>query len=175
MAMKPKILLVMRHAKSDWDSAATRDFDRPLSRRGRRDAPRMGRWLQQQGYRPDRLICSPALRTRQTAAEIVDLVNYHHDDIIYEPMVYEASLTDLLAALRKHADDADTLMLLGHNPGLDELVIHLADRPPPRSETGKFMTTAAVAVLRVIGPEWSFDQSGTELIEIMRPRMLKDD
>lgn len=163
----------MRHAKSDWGSDALRDFDRPLSRRGQQDAPRMGRWLREQGCQPERVICSPALRTRETAKLVMGLIGFRTEDVIHEPMIYEAGLQDLLTALHTHAGNANTLMLIGHNPGLDELVRHLADRPPLRSQTGKLMTTAAVAVLRFT--DWRLVQSSGELIEIMRPGMLKQD
>lgn len=150
-----------------------RDFDRPLSKRGQRDAPRMGEWMQQQGYRPQRVICSPAVRTRQTVMHVVMSVDYPESDIIYEPMIYEAGLRDLLTALDRYSDDADTVLLIGHNPGLDELVNYLADRAPPRSASGKLMTTAAIAVLYIHQPKWRFEKSCAELVEIMRPRTLE--
>ena len=82
----------MRHAKSDWSTSASNDFDRPLSRRGDRDAPRMAAWLAQQSLLPDIIISSPALRTKQTVLAVVEKLGIPEQEIIWEASIYEASL-----------------------------------------------------------------------------------
>ena len=135
-------LLLLRHAKSDWPDVA--DHERPLAKRGRRDAPVVGRWLGRSGYLPDAVVCSTALRARQTwdlvSAELLTAPEVH-----YEPRVYEASVLSLLMLIREFDPAWRTAMIVGHNPGLAELTVGLANADT--AEIPNAFPTAAVAAL----------------------------
>jgi phosphohistidine phosphatase len=123
-------LILLRHAKSDWPDVP--DRDRPLAKRGRRDAPRIGRWLREHGYQPDVVVVSDATRTRQTwdlvAAELGG-----SPAVRFEPRAYAASALSLLYLVQELPDRYRTALLIAHNPGLSDLAASLAapPRPPP--------------------------------------------
>ena len=162
-------LIIMRHAKSDWSTSASSDFDRPLSRRGVRDAPRMAAWLADQELVPDMIISSPALRTKQTVLAVAEKLDIPEQDIIWDGAIYEASLDQLLQVLDKYSTAADSLLLVGHNPGLDYLVEYLSDRQP-EYRRGKLMTTAAVAVLDYGDNGISTREHSARLAMLVRPK-----
>lgn len=114
-----KKLILMRHAKSDR-SDLSNDFERPLSERGLTEAPQMGILIEKENIIPDLIICSPAKRTRETLKlvtnEIKQKINIRFEDIIYEN--YYKDITDLIF---RTSDDVDTLMIVGHNPSMEEL------------------------------------------------------
>ena len=143
-------LVLLRHAKSDWPDVA--DHDRPLAKRGRRDAPAVGRWLGESGYAPDAVICSTALRARQTwelaSAGLRTAAPGADPAVRYESRVYEATVLGLLMLVREFLPEWRTAMLVGHNPGMAELTVGLAD---PSSDPPSAFPTAAVAVLAVPG------------------------
>jgi phosphohistidine phosphatase len=149
-------LLLLRHAKSAWPDVA--DNERPLNDRGRRDAPAMGRWLQDGGYVPDLVLCSPTRRTRETW----DLLSGElggHPLVRYEQRIYEATALSLLHLLREAGGDHRTILLIGHNPGVAELAVGIAqmtDGPEagPLDRAREKFPTAAVAVLDFKG-EWA--------------------
>jgi phosphohistidine phosphatase len=122
-------LILLRHAKSDWPDVP--DRDRPLAKRGRRDAPRIGRWLHEHGYQPDVVVVSAATRTRQTwdlvAPELGGLPAVH-----FEPRAYAASALTLLYLAQELPARYRTALLIAHNPGLSELATSLA--APPESD-----------------------------------------
>jgi phosphohistidine phosphatase len=165
-------LFVLRHGKSDWDADAAGDFDRPLAPRGKRDCRTMASWCAEQGLMPDVVICSPAERAADTARRFATGLGLDEDDIHFDERLYLADLDTILDVLAGVPDDAHQVVLVGHNPGLDQLVIHLHGAVPRLSRNGKLMTTAAVA--RFAMPEdWSrLPRGGVELIELMRPKEL---
>lgn len=167
--MLGKTLLVMRHGKSDWDADAARDFDRPLAGRGKKDVARMGEWLQHEHLIPDRLLSSPARRADKTARRVAQALGL--TVVVYEPDIYEASRNQLLDVLGRHTEEVQVLMLVGHNPGLDELVEYLAADEVPHTADGKLMTTAAVAILD-FDNEWNLKAGSGRLRQIMRPKAL---
>lgn len=123
-------LLLLRHAKSDWGEAGLADHERPLNPRGLRDAPRMGAWLRKQGWLPDELLSSPARRARQTLGLLAAEFDGPAIAPRQDPRIYDATLSDLLAAL---ADcRGQRVLLVGHNPGLEELAGHLLGSSAPR-------------------------------------------
>src|SRR3984885_11596194 len=146
-------LILLRHAKSDWPDLA--DHERPLAKRGKRDAPAVGRWLGESGYRPDAGGCSTAQRARQTwelVATGLAEVGPEGSElpvIRYEPRIYEATVLGLLMLVREFPDGWRTALVIGHNPGLAGLAHGLAspDDGPPQA-----FPTAAVAVLGLTGP-----------------------
>lgn len=134
----------MRHAKAERPEGL-RDFDRPLSVRGREDARRIGRWMHEQGQQPANLISSPARRTRETSLIVATELGLKPEQIRWVAGIYEATLDDLINVLNEHPVDTG-LLLVGHNPGMDALVGWLANTRPARTARGKLMTTAALAV-----------------------------
>ena len=158
-------LILLRHAKSDWHSGVVDDFDRPLAARGYRDAPRIGEWLQTGGILPDVILCSPARRARQTLAEANSRLAAADCAIVYEDDLYGAARQVILDLAEKYSQRCRTVMVVGHNPGLDEVLRYLCGAPPPLTEDGKLMTTAAVAVLELA----DFGRGKAELLWLTRP------
>jgi phosphohistidine phosphatase len=146
-------LTLLRHAKSDWPDDVP-DHDRPLAKRGRKDAPRIGRWLRTHGYVPDIVICSTAMRTRQTW----DLVRPELDgsaEVLFEPRAYAASALTLLYLCQELPAPCRAALLIGHNPGIEELAASLGGAQEGAPEpAGLRFPTAAVAVFEFTG-DWS--------------------
>ena len=117
-------LLLLRHAKAERSRPGERDHDRRLDERGRGDAPVIGAYLARHGYAPDRVIVSPAARTRETW-ELVGPALPRRTPVDFEPRVYEASPQTLLAVVRETDPGVQTLLLVGHNPGLQDLATRL--------------------------------------------------
>src|ERR1700750_3203288 len=119
-------LILLRHATSDWPELAHRD--RPLAKRGRRDAPKIGRWLREHGYLPDTVICSDARRTRQTWDRVARELG-GSPSVTFEPRAYAASATTLLYLVMELPATSRTALLVGHKPGVSALAHKLS--PPP--------------------------------------------
>lgn len=165
-------LLLMRHGKSDWHSGVASDFERTLTKRGNNDAARVAHWLGVHRYLPDRIICSPAVRTHTTALRVTEQLQLNPDLIIPEQQIYEASLQTLLRIIARHAANTRSLLLIGHNPGLDALVRYLADIEPERTVSGKLMTTAALAIFDCEDGASLPLQHTLHLQHLIRPRDL---
>lgn len=120
-----KRLILVRHAKSSWKHAALSDVHRPLSARGKRDAPRMGEYLAQQGVTPDIILSSPARRARKTAQLLAAELPEAAERILYDPALYEAGTELLLERLRALDETWQEVMLIGHNPGLTDFANQL--------------------------------------------------
>ena len=114
-----KKLFLIRHAKSSWKNPLLDDFDRPLNKRGKNDAPLMGSILNQLGVRPDLIIASPAYRAKITAETIAYEVHYDKHDIHYYEDLYEASSENIIDTVKYLEDDKDIVFLVGHNPSLN--------------------------------------------------------
>jgi phosphohistidine phosphatase len=119
-----KTLLVLRHAKSTWNDPALDDRERPLNERGRRDGPLMGRLMREYGLIPDVVISSDAVRAQLTAQSVAEAARYA-GEILLDERLYLASPADILSLLRTVRENAETIMIVGHNPGLEELVAQL--------------------------------------------------
>jgi phosphohistidine phosphatase len=156
-----RTLVVLRHAKSAWP-AGVADPARPLAERGQRDAPAAGRWLRAHVPAVDYAVCSPAARTRQTwalaARELTGPTECRLDE-----RIYDAPAERLLAVLSELPDTAHTVVLVGHNPGLADLIFVLTGAPVE-------MKTASIAVLH--GPEsWAdVDEDTARLVLFETPR-----
>ena len=166
-------LVLFRHAKSDWPDVA--DHDRPLAKRGRRDAPAVGRWLGASGYVPDAVVCSTAQRARETwelaSAGLAAVApgRSRVPVVRYEPRVYEATVLGLLMLVREFDAAWRTAVIVGHNPGMAELTEGLAG---PGSAPQAF-PTAAVAVLGLPGP-WAEAAPGeARLLAFTVPAQLR--
>ncbi|MFO1429059.1 MAG: histidine phosphatase family protein [Candidatus Competibacteraceae bacterium] len=166
-----RFLLLLRHAKSAWDTETATDFARPLNKRGERDAPRMGRWLRQQGLLPDYVVSSPAERAKQTALKVCHALALEDERLHWEPRIYEAPLGDLLQVLAACPETARTVLLVGHNPGLELLLRYLCEAAPTPAD-GKLLPTATVAQL-VMPDDWrQLTPHCARLLAITRPVSL---
>jgi phosphohistidine phosphatase len=152
----PRRLVLLRHAKSDWPDVP--DRDRPLAKRGRRDAPRIGRWLRDRGYLPDVVVCSDARRARQTWKLVAPELD-GSPDVRFEPRAYAASALNLLYLVQELPSRYWSALLIGHNPGLEELAASLTGPRPAGGPTGDEpkqgirLATAGVAVVEFAG-DW---------------------
>jgi phosphohistidine phosphatase len=143
-----KTLFLVRHAKSSRDDPTLPDRERPLSNRGRHDAPQMGKLLAGRGVRPDLIVTSPALRAQTTAQMIADEIGYQHKGIVTHDRLYASSSDGLLAVIRALDNELDSVMLFGHNPEFTELARRLS------SEIAD-MPTCAVAEFRYRTKAWT--------------------
>ncbi len=141
-------LCLLRHAKSDWFAGPAGDFDRPISARGERDVPLVSAHLVRQGWQPDRILCSPAKRARQTLAIVAGFLG-DDPDVLYPAGLYDASSANYASLIRNLGGDAATLMIIGHNPMTHETALHLASPGPAQTATGlaRKFPTSALAVL----------------------------
>ena len=171
-----KTLLLLRHAKSAWSDPRLDDHDRPLNGRGERAAKAMADHIARQGPRPDLILCSTAMRTRQTLAPLVKRLGSPAPPISLENGLYLASEEVLLAHIRAVADGVPTVLLIGHNDGIGQLAADLAGSGPserPGRACGRNIPTGALAVLRVPDGPWSDLESGSaKLLDFVRPRDL---
>lgn len=167
-------LLLLRHAKSSWDDAAIADFDRPLAARGKEAAPRMGRLIAARDWRIDRALVSPAARTRATwalvAAELAD-----PPAATFPETLYPGAPAALLGQLRALPQGARTALVIGHNPGLEDLAASLAGPESDADAVARMrekFPTAALAVFEA-RTEWSgLGPDGGRLVEFRRPQEL---
>lgn len=124
-----KELVLIRHAKSSWKDTSLNDFDRPLNKRGKNDAPKMAKFLRKMiGHSPDLIISSPSKRTKLTLDFFLkefDLEKSKDDNIIFEESIYEAPYTNLLKVIKNINEDKNIVFLFGHNPGLNDLTNYL--------------------------------------------------
>ena len=116
-----KRLYLVRHAKSSWEDAELPDFDRPLNKRGKKAAPKMGKRLKKQKARPDLIVSSPAVRAITTARVLAEALGYPLDSIVADDAVYHAGVDGLLAVVQGTDEAVESLMLFGHNPGFTDL------------------------------------------------------
>ena len=123
------VLTLIRHAKSSWDYPELSDFERPLTKRGRRDAPALATRLRKAGIKPDQLVSSPATRAITTARLFAAELNMAFDDIQLNPHIYEASAWTLMHMVRSFPELDDEVMLFGHNPGISQFARELAQCP----------------------------------------------
>lgn len=162
-----KTLLLLRHGKSRWKDASLPDFERPLSGRGRKASTRMGRLLRSEGLLPERIVSSPAVRSRKTALRVARRCGYTRG-IELQPELYHATAATICEVLGSLWKDPGTVLLVGHNPGLEELLSTLTgcDEPLP---------TAALAQLAVPVDSWQDLRLDTvvPLVNLWRPRELE--
>jgi len=141
-----KNLLLLRHAKSNWDHPSLSDHQRPLNPRGERDAPRMGRWICQQELEPDLVICSSAMRAEQTARAIVMECDTKEPLQVTDEL-YHAPAQKYLSLLAQVPDQFQSVLMVGHNPGIESLLEWLSGEPTS-------MPTAALAHLQIQADSW---------------------
>jgi phosphohistidine phosphatase len=168
-----KTLTLLRHAKSGWDDPVTRDFDRPLNRRGRRAARTVGEEMRAQGLGFDRVIASPAIRVIQTLDEVVQA--FGRLTIDHDQRLYLAPTETLLEIIRATDDKVEHLLLVGHNPGLELLALCLSGESENalRNEVEVKYPTGTLAEITLEVEHWrDVDQDKGTITRFIRPRDL---
>jgi phosphohistidine phosphatase len=170
-------LVLLRHAKSAWPDLP--DHERPLAKRGQRDAPAAGRWLREGGMVPDRVLCSTARRTRETWQLMMPELGTDPPPVNYEDEVYEARRETLLDLARQTEPEASSMLIIGHNPGIQDLALMLAADPDGDTDAGLLLRaaakfpTAAVAVLAFSGAWARLGPGRARLIAFVTPSDLR--
>lgn len=169
-----KKLILLRHAKSGWDDPVPRDFDRPLNAKGRRAARAIGAFAQQAGIRFDTIVASPAVRVAETLSEFGDGYGKMPEPD-YDRRVYLASAQTLLEVIQGLDDSAQAVLMVGHNPGLEDLVFLLVPEgeDDAREQVEEKYPTASIAEISLGIDGWSNAEVGSGTLErFTRPRDL---
>lgn len=154
-----KTLTIVRHAKSSWKDASLRDRDRPLNKRGKRDAPEMGQRIHEAGIRPSLIISSPAVRAWKTAEAVADAISYPREFLQQERALYLASVDRILDVIVAQDNRFNNLLLVAHNPGLTDFANFLV----PGLTIN--LPTAGVVSVEIDQDDWSlYEQPETRLI-----------
>jgi phosphohistidine phosphatase len=168
-----KRLFVLRHAKSSWDDPGLADHERPLAARGRRAVEAIAAHVSEAGIAPDLVLCSSARRTRETLEAIA--VGGEH---VIEPDLYGASCEDVLERLHRVPEEVGSVMLVGHNPALQALVLRLADDQAEADGSGldevrRKFPTGALATLTFDGAWTDLSPRSARLAAYVRPKSLR--
>lgn len=164
-----RTLILLRHGKSDWNTDDD-DFDRPLKKRGKNASIAAGEWLSRHDFSPDYVISSPARRALQTAEIACKAMGIKTKNIYRQRHIYLATAEELLHVLADCPQQAQRVMLVGHNPGMEELLYYLVNGNITIPDDGKIMPTATLAVLEM-PDDWQKLATGAANIEfLVRPR-----
>lgn len=166
-------LLLLRHAKSDWSDAGLADHDRPLAERGRLAAPLIGFHVREQGFIPDEVLCSTALRARETLGLVLDAMEAR-PPVTLRREIYGAGLQTLLELVGEAAYSAECLLLVGHNPAFHEFAVALAGKGKKklREKMAQKFPTAALAVIEFDEPWPRIGWSRGTLTAFVKPKEL---
>lgn len=160
-----KTLYLVRHAKSSWKNQGLIDFDRPLNKRGKRDAPFMGEVLNDKKINPDFIISSSAKRAKKTATEIAAKIGFPLKKISFNDEIYEASMSTLVNLIKKLNNKYESVMIFGHNPGLTVLNNHISNNYIDN------IPTCGIVALQ-FNKEWNeLDKNSCEQIFFEHPKM----
>jgi phosphohistidine phosphatase len=166
-----KRLFLLRHAKSSWDDPGLDDHDRPLAPRGRRASALIAEHLRRARIGPVLVLCSSARRTRETLETVMPALD--PVKVRIERGLYGASSEDLLQRLREVPDEVESVMMVGHQPAIQELALHLAAEGSELEQVRAKFPTAALATLTFAG-EWSeLGHRSAELIAYVKPKQLQ--
>jgi phosphohistidine phosphatase len=169
-----KLLYLLRHAKSSWDGQDIADFDRPLNKRGRKAAKLMARYFKDNAIQPAAVICSPAKRTKETLKHLMPALG--DVEAIYDRRVYEASYQTLLLCLADLPPEAPSVLLVGHNPGIERLALYLMNdlgHGPGAARMQDKYPTGSLAILSVPSEDWADLKVGSgRLDDFIRPADL---
>jgi phosphohistidine phosphatase len=160
-----KNLLLLRHAKSSWEDSSLPDFERPLNGRGRSAAPLVGKFMRERKLRPDLVISSPAQRARETIALVLEAARIE-TELRYDERIYEASAARLVEVISQVEDDKREVMLVGHNPGFENLLKLL---------TGETERVPTAALSRIILNSEKWNEAGARggrLEWLVKPKEL---
>lgn len=162
-----KTILLMRHAKSSWKHPEMKDFDRPLNKRGEKDAPHMGKLLQEENLLPDLILASPAVRAKTTVEALVNNSSYA-GDVRYLMSLYMAEPSVMIDLLKVLSDNFNRVMIVGHNPGLEAMLQVLTHKV-------EALSTATVAEITLPIEHWGdLTRSITgKLAQIRQPKDVK--
>ncbi len=166
-------LLLLRHAKSDRP-VGIEDFSRPLKKRGRRAAKQIGAWLREQQLIPDTILSSPAVRALATAQRVCRQLNIDESSIVCDERIYEAEVLTLLDVLKTCPHKTKRVLLVGHNPGLEDLLLELAAHSVSPTSDGKQLPTAALARLTFEGNWTDLTEGCATLVSLIRPDSLPE-
>jgi phosphohistidine phosphatase len=166
-----KRIHLLRHAKSSWKDTSLLDHDRPLAGRGRRAAKAIAHHMRDNDIAPDLVLCSTARRARETLDRLEPVLSRSAVEV--DGDLYAASAPALLQRLRTVADTVESVLLIGHNPGLQDLALELARPSPTADELAAKYPTAALATLEVSTATWrELDRNTAALVGLVRPRDL---
>ncbi len=160
-----KTLYLLRHAEASWKDKGLQDFDRPLNASGREAAPLVGRLIRERKLPVDLIISSPAARARETAALVRESAGLSAE-LLYDERIYDADAPRLLEVVTQAAESADALLLVGHNPGMEELLAFLTGQR-------RQMATAALACVALDAEKWIKARAG-RLEWLVRPKELTE-
>jgi phosphohistidine phosphatase len=146
-----KTLTLLRHAKSSWTDASLQDRERPLNRRGQRDAPVMAERIKQAGIRPSLILSSPAVRAWTTARSIAHEIGYPMEFLQQEDRLYHASISSILKVIAEQDEGFNHLMIVGHNPGLTDFANYLTP------ELTDNIPTCGFASFEIDRKDWNLD------------------
>jgi phosphohistidine phosphatase len=166
---------LLRHAKSSRDDPSLEDRERPLAKRGTRDARRIGAWMEQNGLRPELVLCSEALRTRATLMLLMAEMNEFLPEVVYDPALYMADEAELFERLRGVDQRFGHMMMIGHNPGLHALAVGLVGSGPRKrlDALAERLPTAGLVVVEFDLKNWSSLKRGTGCLRQFKvPRSL---
>ena len=163
-----KTLLLLRHAKSSWDDPALADHDRPLKPRGIKAARRMGRLILEQSLHPELIVCSTAVRARETLQLVLDESGLK-PVVDFSEAIFHCPPSDFAIVLQGIGESIVSVMLVGHNPGMEEFLLQLTGQ----NET---LPTAALAMLELDLSSWSMfcETTRGRLVAMWRPKELED-
>ena len=160
-----KILLILRHAKSSWKNSNLPDHQRPLNKRGKKDAPRLGKWLREEDLVPEVILCSSAVRASSTAKAVIEESGFDGEIVLKDEFYEDPESDTFYNQLSGLPDEVGCAMVVGHNPSLEELVEDL---------TGEYirLPTAALAQINLPIQNWWVLASGVRgnLVQVWRPR-----
>ena len=169
---RSRTVILLRHAKSSWSDSTLADIDRPLAPRGERAARKLAKYIRRKRIRPALVLCSPALRTRETL-EAVEASLGKRCVVEVVPQLYAASDRELLELLQALPEPVSSVMLVGHNPGLQNLALVLASGGAHLPQLEEKFPTGALATLVVLSPSWSALGPGeAKLVDYVVPRQL---
>ncbi len=168
-------LTLFRHAKSSWDDTIPRDFDRPLNKRGEKAAVTMGKWVKENGLTFDHVVASPAVRVIDTIDQFVK-GSGERIDATWDRRIYLASSATLMDVLRDQSDEHKDVMMVGHNPGMEDLVFDIVPEDgssPLRDLVWEKYPTAAIARMELAIESWAdIERKCGKLTHFIRPRDL---
>ena len=164
-----KTILILRHAKSDWDANYVGDHERPLSTRGQKFSSRMGRYIANVGPLPDLIICSTALRTRETLERVMHAGDFPPVDVRFDPILYMATYDQMMSCIAAVPDEMDTVMMVGHEPTTSLFAGQLIGSASIR------FPTAALARIDLNVEHWSSCRTGVgTLAWFVTPKIIKN-
>lgn len=164
-----KQLLLVRHAKSDWDNLKLSDFDRPLNSRGEKNAPEMAKRLLKRGKIPQSIVSSPAVRALTTARYFAKELGLDQSGIVEEPEIYDALTSTLMSVINDLDNQFSFIALFGHNPGITELVSNLCNKDLYN------ISTCGMVLIEFPFDEWNMVSAGTgEMVFYDYPKNAKD-